>query len=169
MGKSSSGPSRVEPIKQACYGWLCINGRLTKLGASVHNATKVLSSAILLGKTYSDDRTLSLLPFTFIATPTLVLNLSLMFSKVYFVALGMVALPLLSRAQEPVSGVSRTNLNGVEVQFSLDVFDTTVTSIVNSLDQGPNRTLSDSLPVPKLRGVNIGNWLLSEPWYVLNP
>src|SRR5882762_9051186 len=89
-----------------------------------------------------------------------------MLLKVCFAALGMVALPLLSRAQEPVSGVSRMNLNGVEVQFSLETYQSTVTSIVKSLDQGPNRTLSNSIPIPKLRGVNIGNWLLSEPWCV---
>lgn len=87
-----------------------------------------------------------------------------MLSKVCFAALGMVALPLLSRAQQPVSGVSRVNLNGAEVQFSLDVYESAVTSIVKSIDQGPNRTLSNSIPVPKLRGVNIGNWLVSEPW-----
>lgn len=80
-------------------------------------------------------------------------------------ALGVVvALPLLSRAQAPVSGVSRLSLNGAEVKFSLDAYQSTITSIVSSVKQGPNRTVSESLPVPKLYGVNIGNWLVSEPW-----
>ena len=88
-----------------------------------------------------------------------------MLFKVRFSALGIVAaLSLSSHAREPVSGVSRLNLNGAEVQFSLESYQCTIASIVNSTHTGVNRTLADSCPVPKLHGVNFGGWLLSEPW-----
>ena len=88
-----------------------------------------------------------------------------MLFEIRFVALGIVAaLSLPSHAQKPVSGVSRLNLNGPEVQFSLQAYHSTITSIVDSVNRDANCTVADSLPVPKLRGVNFGGWLLSEPW-----
>lgn len=67
--------------------------------------------------------------------------------------LGM-ALPFI-RAQQLVSGISRVRLNNPSVQFSLDAYSETVVSIDASVKSGPNRTASNSLPVPKLYGVNV--------------
>lgn len=62
------------------------------------------------------------------------------------------ALPLVY-AKGFVSGVGRANSGSV--QFSLDIYSSAVNSIVTSVHNGPNRTVSNALPVPKLYGVNV--------------
>jgi hypothetical protein len=75
------------------------------------------------------------------------------------------AAPAIVCAMELVSGVGRLSPGSEQtVQFNLDTYSSAITSIVSSVNQGPNRTNAASLPVDKMYGVNIGNWLLSEPW-----
>lgn len=98
-------------------------------------------------------------------------------------ALGFLLTSSLVSGQHQVSGVGRLNSGSAEnVQFNLDVYASAVNEIVSSVSNGPNRTTSQCFPVEKLYGVNvrihylgfllllkalqIGNWLLSEPWFV---
>jgi hypothetical protein len=71
----------------------------------------------------------------------------------------LVAIPVI-RALDLVSGVGRLNSGATQiVQFSLDTYSSTITSIVSSVSQGPNRTSLDSLPVNKIYGVNVSTRL----------
>lgn len=59
-----------------------------------------------------------------------------------------------------VSGIGRSNFDppqDIQVQFSLDVFSSTVESVVASTHNGPNRTNAVAFPVVKLHGVNVNN------------
>lgn len=59
-------------------------------------------------------------------------------------------------AKEYVSGIGHLGSGSTEkAQFSLDVYASTVHSIVSSINNGPNRTNSVALPVDKLYGVNV--------------
>lgn len=42
-----------------------------------------------------------------------------------------------------------------ETVFSLDKFVTTVGAIIDTIDQGDNRTYDHAIPVPKIYGVNV--------------
>ncbi|KAF8307333.1 glycoside hydrolase [Clavulina sp. PMI_390] len=63
-----------------------------------------------------------------------------------------------------VSGQSRVHLQDPSAEFSLTSFGSAVGEIVSSVSQGSNRTTSKVLPVDKVYGVNIGGWLVYEPW-----
>jgi hypothetical protein len=59
-------------------------------------------------------------------------------------------------AQEQVSGIGRLNAGFTEdVQFNLGVYESAVNGIVSSVHNGPNRTVSHSVPVDKIYGVNV--------------
>lgn len=54
------------------------------------------------------------------------------------------------------SGVGRLNDGGSQLaSFSLESYEDAVENIFASLTAGPNRTLSDSVPVDKVYGVNV--------------
>ena len=95
-------------------------------------------------------------------------------------------LALSTVSAQMVSGIGRLSSDSRDdAQFSLGVFESAVRGIVLSMNNGPNRTVPQSLPVEKIYGVNvgvrrtglamllnvrriqIGNWLVSEPWLVL--
>jgi hypothetical protein len=97
----------------------------------------------------------------------------------------LLALPVVSAQRDLVSGIGKLSVHGDNIaQFNLDVYASTVIDIQSSVNDGPNRTASVSVPAKKLFGVNVsllgflvfllltynqyGNWLVSEPWLVLN-
>ncbi|KAF9512313.1 glycoside hydrolase family 5 protein [Hydnum rufescens UP504] len=51
-----------------------------------------------------------------------------------------------------------------ETIFSIKKFESTVGAIIDTIGLGNNRSYDHSVPVPKIYGVNIGGWLLSEAW-----
>lgn len=63
------------------------------------------------------------------------------------------------RAQgQGVAGIGSSNAGSStdsNVHFDMDVYSSTVGSIISSLDDGPNRTYQQALPVNKLYGVNV--------------
>lgn len=76
----------------------------------------------------------------------------------HFIMLALTLLfvaPLVS-AKNYVSGTGRLNSGSEqEVQFSWSVYASSIQSISSSVNNGPNRTVSSSLPVKKLYGVNV--------------
>jgi hypothetical protein len=101
-----------------------------------------------------------------------VLSLYLLFSRMLFATGSFLALFLLA------SNVSAAGLTSLQVsagaaryigsseqpdaQFSVDAFSATIDAIISTSHEGPNRT--QALPLPKIYGVNIGGWLVLEPW-----
>jgi aryl-phospho-beta-D-glucosidase BglC (GH1 family) len=68
-------------------------------------------------------------------------------------------------AQNWVAGAGRLNSGSNQtVNFSYEVYSSTVKSIAASVEAGSDRNIAAVLPVDKIYGVNIGNWLVSEPW-----
>lgn len=73
----------------------------------------------------------------------------------FLLTLLLLALPVVY-AQNWVSGTGRLNSGSDQaVSFSSEAYSSTVKSIVSSIEQGPNRTTSTSLPVDKIYGVNV--------------
>ncbi|KAF7975271.1 hypothetical protein HWV62_10156 [Athelia sp. TMB] len=77
------------------------------------------------------------------------------------VPLILVAAAASVRAQ--VAGISASS-EGLNINFDINVYESTLNNIAASVNAGPNRTVQDSIPVQKIYGVNFGNWLVSEPW-----
>ncbi|KZP09600.1 glycoside hydrolase family 5 protein [Athelia psychrophila] len=66
-------------------------------------------------------------------------------------------------ARAQVAGIGASSV-GLNINFDLDVYSSTLNNIVASVNEGPNRTCEDAVPVKKIYGVNFGNWLILEPW-----
>lgn len=65
-------------------------------------------------------------------------------------------LAALVAAASYTSGVGRLNSGGPQhVSFNLDSYQDAIDTIFESLAEGPNRTLSASVPVDKVYGVNV--------------
>ncbi|KAF8307358.1 glycoside hydrolase [Clavulina sp. PMI_390] len=64
----------------------------------------------------------------------------------------------------PVSGQSSVYLEDPVSTFSFESFSSAVTEIVDSVSQGNNRSTPHVVPVDKVYGVNLGNWLVFESW-----
>jgi len=68
----------------------------------------------------------------------------------------LLALPALSAQRDLVSGIGKLSVDTDNIaQFNLDVYASTVADIKSSVNDGPNRTISLSLPAKKLYGVNV--------------
>lgn len=65
-----------------------------------------------------------------------------------------------TRAQ--VAGISGSSV-GLNINFDLDVYSSTLSNIVASVNEGPNRTSEDVVPVNKIYGVNVSLSVLCSP------
>ncbi|KZP12349.1 hypothetical protein FIBSPDRAFT_165084 [Athelia psychrophila] len=57
-------------------------------------------------------------------------------------------------ARAQVAGISASSV-GLNINFDLDVYSSTLSNIVASVNEGPNRTCEDVIPVKKIYGVNV--------------
>lgn len=86
--------------------------------------------------------------------------------KLKYIILVVMLIPLIlmaaisARAQ--VDGISSSS-KGLNINFELDVYKSTITDIVSSINEGPNRTCSDTIPVKKIYGVNVSFSILYSP------
>lgn len=80
-----------------------------------------------------------------------------------FLSFLLAATALRAQAQG-VAGIGSSSAGlsiDVDLHFDLDIYASTVGSIISSLSDGPNRTCQQALPVKKLYGVNV-RYLLSH-------
>lgn len=91
-------------------------------------------------------------------TPTL-FKLKYIISVVMLIPLLLMA-AISARAQ--VDGISSSSA-GLNINFELDVYKSTVIDIVSSINDGPNRTYANTIPVNKIYGVNVSLTLIYCP------
>jgi hypothetical protein len=73
----------------------------------------------------------------------------------------LLALPAVFAKRDLVSGIGKMSVDTDNIaQFNLGVYASTVADIKSSVNDGPNRTTSLSLPVQKLYGVNVSLMVL---------
>ena len=75
------------------------------------------------------------------------------------VPLLLVAAATSVRAQ--VAGISASS-EGLNINFDINVYESTLNNIAASVNAGPNRTVQDSIPVQKIYGVNVSRGLLGR-------